>query len=70
MLRAGHLCASERAFAGDAGKYTSVSTYRNFGEVTFNLANWRFCGKSPNLNPPILFYALSLYAEELSIAKF
>ena len=22
----------------------------NFGEI-FNLANWRFCGKSPNLKP-------------------
>ena len=41
----------------------------NFGKV-FNLANWRFCGKSPNLKPAnIISYTVD-YAEALAIAKF
>ena len=41
----------------------SVAVYciaRNFGEV-FNLANWRFCGQSPNLKPAnIISYTIAL----------
>ena len=41
----------------------------NFGEV-FNLANWRFCGKSPNLKSAnIISCTISHYVEALAITK-
>ena len=54
-----------------SGPEMEGTTYRiagNFGEV-FNVVNWRFCGKSPKLNPPILFHILLLYVEALMITK-
>ena len=54
-------------------KYRSIIYHiaENFGEI-FNLANWRFSAKLPNLKPinKLLFHTLSLYVEVLAIAKF
>ena len=64
----------ERVTACDVTDVTSAieTTYRivgNFGEV-FNLANWRFCGKLPNLKPAnIISYTVALCGV-LAIAKF
>ena len=52
------------AIWGPTTKFNIIIVYRiagNFGEV-FNLANWRFCGKSPNLNVAnIISYTTTLY---------